>query len=89
MPRRACVSASGCRRDADRGIWRITDRAENGALAFVGIRQHRESLIAVRGDHDVVVGVAVAMTVADDTPCGVRSIEVTAQPSRIRSLKRR
>src|SRR3954464_48312 len=46
-------------------VWSVTDRAENGSLAWVGIRQHRQGLIAVTGHHDSVVGVLMAVTVAD------------------------
>jgi len=44
----------------------IADGAENGALAIVGVGQHRQCLIAVRCDHDVIVGIAAAVTVIDD-----------------------
>src|SRR4029077_13762616 len=48
------------------GVGRVTDGAENRAFRIVGVGQHCESLIAVRGDHDMVVGIASAVTVMDD-----------------------
>ena len=47
-------------------VGRIADGAENGAFAIVGVGQHRQRLIAVRGDHDVVVSLAAAVAVVDD-----------------------
>ena len=44
----------------------IADRAQDGALAVVGIRQHRQRLIAVGSDHDVIVAVGLAVAVVDD-----------------------
>ena len=44
----------------------IADRAQDGALAVVGIRQHRQRLVAVGGDHDMIVGVGLAVAVMDD-----------------------
>ena len=46
-------------------IGRIADRTQHGALARIGIRQHRQGLITVRGDHDVIVAVVPPMTVMD------------------------
>jgi hypothetical protein len=44
----------------------IADGAEHGAFGSVGVGQHRQRLIAVRGDHDVIVTVAPALAVMDD-----------------------
>jgi hypothetical protein len=60
----------------------VTDGVENGAFAIVGIGQHRQRLVAVGGDHDVIVCLAAAVAVVDDDAVGVRSIDVAAQPSR-------
>jgi hypothetical protein len=48
------------------GIWRVADGAENGAFAMVGVGKHRQRLVAVRCDHDVVVNIASAVTIVDD-----------------------
>ena len=49
----------------------------------VGIDSIVERLVAVRGDHDMIVGRLLLPWLSwTTTPCGVRSIEVTAQPSR-------
>ena len=47
-------------------VGRVADGAENAAFARVGVGQHRQRLIAVRGDHGVVVAVVVAMAVMND-----------------------
>ena len=41
----------------------IADRAKYRALAVVGIRQHRQRLIAVGSNHDMIVGVGLAVAV--------------------------
>src|SRR3984957_14495292 len=48
----------------------IADRAQNGALPFVGIGEHLECLIAVSGNHDMVVGFIRAMAVGHDNTAG-------------------
>ena len=47
-------------------VGRVADVAQNGALVIVGVGQHRQRLVAVRGDDDVVVGLAAAVAVVDD-----------------------
>lgn len=54
------------------------------AFAVIGVG-HRQRLIAVRGDDDVIPTVASAATVMDDN--AVRSTDVTARPSLSRSRK--
>ncbi len=51
-------------------IGRIADRAQNGTLALVRIRQHRQRLIAVRSDDDMVVAAGVAVAVVDEDAMG-------------------
>jgi len=65
-PRLACASHQSRIVMQVDGVGRITDRAENRALTFRRHRQHRKCLIAMRGDHDVIVGVASAAAVGDD-----------------------
>src|ERR1700722_6192869 len=48
----------------------IADRAQNGALPFVGIGEHLECLIAVSGNHVMVVGFTRAMAIGHDNTAG-------------------
>ena len=52
------------------GVGGIADRAQNVALACIGIGEHGERLIAMGGDHDVIVGIASAVTVVDNDAMG-------------------
>ena len=45
----------------------IANGAEDGTFPIVGVRWHRQRLIAVRSDHDMMLSIASAMTVVDDT----------------------
>jgi hypothetical protein len=55
--------------------------AKDGAFAIVGVGQHRRRRIAMRYDHDVIVVSRLPWLSLATTPCGVRWIEVAAQPT--------
>src|SRR3984885_12169980 len=67
----------------------IADRAQNGALPFVGIGEHLERLIAVSCNHDMVVGFTGAMAVGHDDATRFpldrsnRAAEANAVPKRV------
>jgi hypothetical protein len=52
----------------------IANGAEDGTLPIVGVRWHRQRLIAVRSGHDMIVSIASAVTVVDDRAASVRSM---------------